>query len=96
MQCPDCQKDLVEIPTREGSQLDVCPGRHGVWLDVGEANLVVQDYRALTATTHNNGATAISQTAVCPRCGGSLVPSPVRETPLLSWPFLSRLVASSR
>src|SRR5918996_1492722 len=85
MQCPECQKDLVEIPTLEGPQLDVCPSSHGVWLDVGEANLVVQDYRALTATTHSNRASAfLIQPTICPQCGGSLVPAPVCEPPLFT------------
>ena len=85
MQCPDCQNDLVEIPTLEGPQLDVCPRRHGVWLDAGEVNLFVENPRALTATTLNNGANAVCiQSAICPRCGCLLDPESVCTTPLFA------------
>jgi len=85
MQCPNCQNDLVEIPTLEGPQLDVCPSRHGVWLDAGEVNLFVENYRALTATTLHNGASAVCiESALCPRCGSLLDPESVCTTPLFT------------
>jgi Zn-finger nucleic acid-binding protein len=73
MQCPSCQHDLVEIPTLEGPQLDVCPGMHGLWLDVGEVNLFVENYRALDQKSHAAAtkATAAPPTT-CPKCGGLL------------------------
>ena len=81
MQCPTCQKDLVEIPTFEGPQLDVCPGQHGLWLDAGEMNLFVENYRALKETSLR----AVSpgdgtRSSMCPKCGGLLDPKSVLET----------------
>ena len=81
MQCPTCQKDLVEIPTFEGPQLDVCPGQHGLWLDVGEMNLFVENYCALKETSLR----AVSprdgtRSSMCPKCGGLLDPKSVLET----------------
>ena len=85
MQCPNCQKDLVQIPTLEGPQLDVCPGKHGLWLDVGEVNLFVENYRALEEASQHAGAPAGSTTSsVCPRCGGLLDPKSVLETSLFA------------
>jgi Zn-finger nucleic acid-binding protein len=84
MQCPSCRNDLVEIPTREGPQLDVCPG-HGLWLDVGEATLFVENYRALEEASPPpvNGPTT-AQSATCPQCGGLLDRATVLGTPLLA------------
>ncbi len=85
MQCPNCQKDLVQIPTLEGPQLDVCPAKHGLWLDVGEVNLFVENYRALEEASQHAGAPAGSTTSsVCPRCGGLLDPKSVLETSLFA------------
>jgi Zn-finger nucleic acid-binding protein len=73
MQCPSCQNDLVEIPTLEGPQLDVCPGQHGLWLDVGEGNLFVENYRAIREGLHAGATTpAAAPATVCPKCGGLL------------------------
>ena len=85
MQCPNCQKDLVEIPTLEGPQLDVCPSKHGVWLAAGEVNLFVENYRALEGATQQAAANGVSSpSALCPRCGGRLDPESVRETRLFA------------
>lgn len=35
LMCPNCQDGMREI-TREGVQIDMCPKCHGVWLDRGE------------------------------------------------------------
>jgi Zn-finger nucleic acid-binding protein len=85
MQCPSCQNDLVEIPTLEGPQLDVCPGRHGLWLDVGEVNLFVENYRALdkgSQAAATNAAAALPNT--CPKCGGFLGQETVLTTALFA------------
>ena len=83
MQCPNCHKDLVEIPTLEGPQLDVCPDQHGLWLDRGEVNLFVENYRALGETSSRmvTGAIAV-QTTTCPRCAGALDEETVLATAL--------------
>ena len=85
MQCPDCQKNLVEIPTLEGPQLDVCPGKHGLWLDAGEVNLFVENYRALgEAARHLATQAAGAGSSTCPRCGSRLDSETVLETALLA------------
>lgn len=85
MQCPNCQKNLVEIPTLEGPQLDVCPGKHGLWVDAGEVNLFVENYRALKDASPHPAAQAVGAgSSPCPRCGGRLDPETVLETALLA------------
>lgn len=83
MHCPNCQNDLVEIPTLEGPQLDVCPGQHGIWLDGGEINLFVENYRALASHGPGAGVAAVHWTT-CPKCGGLLDPESVLATALLA------------
>ena len=87
MQCPNCQNDLVEIPTLEGPQLDVCPSQHGVWLDMGEVNLFVENYRALEEAPKRAAAPAVgTPLSKCPRCGDPLDPESVLETHLFACP----------
>ncbi|MBU3916801.1 zf-TFIIB domain-containing protein [bacterium] len=42
MHCPKCGSQLVEIKFRE-ILVDTCTGCHGVWLDTGELDQVVED-----------------------------------------------------
>lgn len=85
MQCPNCQKDLVEIPTLEGPQLDVCPGKHGLWLDAGEVNLFVENYGALEEASKQPALPAVgTRSSLCPRCGGQLDPESVLKTALFA------------
>lgn len=85
MQCPDCQLNLVEIPTREGPQLDVCPDRHGLWMDPGEVKLFVEDYRVIATASQQTAARAVApRSSHCPKCGGPLDPESVLETELLA------------
>jgi Zn-finger nucleic acid-binding protein len=85
MQCPDCQKDLVEIPTLEGPQLDVCPGKHGLWLDGGEVNLFVENYRTLEEASQRAATEAVAaQSSICPRCGGQLDRESVLESEIFA------------
>ena len=83
MQCPNCHNDLVEIPTLEGPQLDVCPDQHGLWLDRGEVNLFVENYHALGERSSRmvTGAIAVHM-ATCPRCQGALDEETVLATSL--------------
>lgn len=41
MMCPNCQTGMKEI-TREGVQIDMCATCHGVWLDRGELNKLLE------------------------------------------------------
>ena len=83
MQCPTCQTNLVEIPTLEGPQLDVCPGKHGLWLDAGEVDLFVENYRALEEASKSTAAPAVGiQASLCPRCEGPFDAESVCETAL--------------
>ncbi len=69
MNCPDCQKILVEIPTSHGPELDVCSSGHGLWLDVGEVNFFVEDYASLKRAMSGAGGVAVQTKTVCPQCG---------------------------
>jgi Zn-finger nucleic acid-binding protein len=87
MHCPTCQNDLIEIPTFEGPELDVCPGQHGLWLDAGEVTLFVDNYRALKealppAASPSDG----SRSSICPRCGGLLNQKSVLKAALFACP----------
>jgi Zn-finger nucleic acid-binding protein len=85
MQCPTCQKDLVEIPTFEGPQLDVCPGQHGLWLDAGEMNLFVEHYHALKEASPRAASSADgSRSSMCPKCRGLLDQKSVLEAALFA------------
>ena len=84
MNCLQCQATLVEIPTPETPQIDVCPKGHGLWLDAGEIDFFVENYRALQAATDGATKTATStQPAPCPRCGGLLDAKTVSGVALL-------------
>ena len=72
MKCPDCQKDLVEIPTSHGPELDVCSSGHGLWLDVGEVNFFVEDYASLKRAMGHAGGVAVKTKTVCPQCGNHM------------------------
>jgi Zn-finger nucleic acid-binding protein len=84
MQCPNCHNDLVEIPTLEGPQVDVCPDQHGLWLDRGEANLFVENYRALRGTPSRVAPGAIAVHSTCPRCREALDEETVLATALFA------------
>jgi len=84
MKCLDCQKDLVEIPTSYGPELDVCSSGHGLWLDVGEVNFFVEDYTSLKRAVGGTGSVAVRTQTVCPRCKNHMEPETVSETSFLS------------
>ena len=68
MKCPDCQEDLTQVPTSHGPELDVCFSGHGLWLDVGEVNFFVEDYRSLKRALGDTGGVAVKTETLCPRC----------------------------
>lgn len=41
MMCPNCQTEMKEI-NRQGVQIDMCAQCHGVWLDRGELNKLLE------------------------------------------------------
>jgi len=85
MQCPSCQHELIEIPTLEGPQLDVCPGQHGLWLDRGEINLFVENYRVLSQGSRATVKRAVAaRPTLCPKCGGLLDQETVLTTALFA------------
>jgi Zn-finger nucleic acid-binding protein len=69
MRCPDCRTTLVEIPTAQAPQIDVCPGRHGVWVDADELNLFVENHAALQAQLASDHDAIRRSGAACVRCG---------------------------
>lgn len=68
MHCPHCRTILIEVPTLQSPQIDVCPKRHGVWMDAGEMKLFLAQVSALTSSTATDSAVAVQTTALCPRC----------------------------
>ncbi len=84
MKCLDCQMDLIEIPTSHGPGLDVCSSGHGLWLDVGEVNLFVEDYTSLKRAISDAGGVAVRTETLCPRCGNHMESETVSHTSFLS------------
>ena len=84
MQCPDCQEDLIQIPTSHGPGLDVCSSGHGLWLDVGEVNFFVEDYTSLKRALGDTGGVAVKTETLCPRCGTHMESETVSHTSFLS------------
>jgi Zn-finger nucleic acid-binding protein len=84
MKCPDCQEDLVEVPTSHGPGLDVCFSGHGLWLDVGEVNFFVEDYTSLKRAMDDAGGVAVRTETPCPRCGKHMDSETVSHTSFLS------------
>lgn len=87
MNCPHCHTALIEIPTLEALQVDVCPRAHGLWLDRGEINLLVENYRSLERAVRTAGGVAVQTEAMaCPRCGASLESENASGTSVLACP----------
>ena len=84
MKCPDCQEDLVEIPTSHGPGLDVCSSGHGLWLDGGEVNFFVEDYTSLNRAIADTGGVAVRTETLCPRCRNHMESETVSQTSFLS------------
>jgi Zn-finger nucleic acid-binding protein len=84
MKCPDCQGDLIEVPTSHGPGLDVCSSGHGLWLDVGEVNFFVEDYNSLKRAMGDAGGVAVRTERLCPRCGNHMESETVSHTFFLS------------
>ena len=84
MKCPDCQEDLIQIPTNHGPGLDVCSSGHGLWLDVGEVNFFVEDYTSLKRAMGDAGGVAVRTETLCPRCGDHMESETVSHTSFLS------------
>jgi Zn-finger nucleic acid-binding protein len=68
MQCPHCQTTLIEVPTLQSPQIDVCPKRHGLWLDAGEMTLFLETDCAFSAAASADAAGALQTNSSCPRC----------------------------
>lgn len=84
MKCLDCQEDLIEIPTNQGPDLDICSSGHGLWLDVGEVNFFVEDYTSLKRAIGDTGGLAVGTEMLCPRCGNHMESETIAQTSLLS------------
>ena len=81
--CPDCQEDLTQVPTSHGPGLDVCSSGHGLWLDVGEVNFFLEDYRSLKRALADTGGVAVTTETLCPRCTQHMESSTVSHTSFL-------------
>lgn len=87
MTCPDCRLPLVEIPTAELPQIDVCPAGHGLWLDAREMSLFVENYGRLEEDLQTAvGGTVASRAQVCPRCRQPLANARLAAAALLTCP----------
>lgn len=54
MQCPHCDQRLKRA-RRQGVDIDYCPQCHGVWLDRGELEKIVERSRAPSAARPSEG-----------------------------------------
>lgn len=72
MHCPHCQRTLIEIPTLQSPQIDVCPKRHGIWLDAGEITLFLEKDRGFSPAASAGTAIAVQTSSLCPRCDSFL------------------------
>jgi Zn-finger nucleic acid-binding protein len=68
MHCPHCQTTLIEIPTRQSPQIDVCPNKHGLWLDTGEMTLFLENDRTFSSSASAGAALVVQTSSICPRC----------------------------
>lgn len=68
MHCPHCRTILIEVPTLQSPQIDVCPNRHGLWLDARELNLFLEEDRQFTGADSAGVSVGAHSTSVCPRC----------------------------
>ena len=80
MKCPDCQEALTQVPTSHGPGIDVCSSGHGLWLDMGEVNFFVEDYRSLKRALDDTGGLAVTTETLCPRCTQHMESSTVSHT----------------
>ena len=46
MQCPVCETSELQPVQRQGIKIDLCPQCHGVWLDRGELDHLLQAAQA--------------------------------------------------
>ncbi len=94
MNCPQCQSDLVTLPTTESAQVDVCPRGHGVWFDAGEIDLFVENYQGLRSALEGSGRVAVAAKTAppafsagnCPRCGVMMDTEIVSGAPISACP----------
>lgn len=84
MKCLDCQDELTEISTIQGPNLDVCASRHGLWVDVGEVNLFVEDYVSMKRAVGTSGGIAVHTQTLCPRCKTPMEQETLSETSFFS------------
>jgi Zn-finger nucleic acid-binding protein len=68
MHCPYCHSVLIEAPTKQFPQIDVCPEKHGVWMDAGEMNLFLEQGSALISSVATDSAGAVQTATLCPHC----------------------------
>lgn len=69
MNCPRCEEGLVEVLTRNGVVVDICPEGHGVWLDGGEIFFFVEDTRKVRELLEAGLKGKAVEGPACPRCG---------------------------
>ena len=75
MRCPKCRADM-ELIDYEGVEIDRCGTCNGIWFDVGEVELLLNNEAAAAIDTGD--AVGGKQYNVlddydCPRCGGDMV-----------------------
>lgn len=68
MKCLKCSNLMNSVMTKKGVLIDVCSKCHGVWLDQGEINFFLKDWRILKQYLHF-GLDKLSATSFqCPKC----------------------------
>lgn len=61
--CPVCQPNRLVTHMHESIEVDTCPRCHGVWLDQGEMEHILQLHRARAALEKPGGASQVSDTS---------------------------------
>jgi Zn-finger nucleic acid-binding protein len=72
MPCPHCQTTLIEVPTLQSPQIDVCPKRHGLWMDASELNLFLEYDLPSTPPAVMDTGVGVQTASLCPRCSTRL------------------------
>lgn len=58
--CPVCQPDRLVTHMHESIEVDTCPRCHGVWLDQGEMEHILQLHRTRAALEKPGGASKVA------------------------------------
>ncbi|AII58588.1 hypothetical protein ASJ33_00325 [Dehalococcoides mccartyi] len=82
MICPACSKDMLVVEYRE-IELDYCPACHGVWFDVGELGLLLNEVNLSTVQKTEEITDSHEAKRHCPICRRKMKKTALLKDPLL-------------